>query len=157
MQDHGANVSRRDVLGAATIGALLKYRSQILSAQLAILNDSSDGLESISVYFSSLVGLYTSGKVPPKCLMAATISEFGRNDPEVLEITGGYLTDLDRGFLAALGRARELREISELGQIPALAKLLAGLAQGLAIVAAVANTDTLNDLVSQVVVVLNNK
>ena len=135
--------------------SLQKYQSQILSPQLAILTDSSEGLESILVYFKSFVGLTTSGKVPASCLMINTIAEFGVGDANVLLITDKYLHELKSGFLLALARAANLGEISALADIEGLAQMLLGLAQGLGVLVRSQPRKELETLVDQVSIYLS--
>lgn len=137
--------------------SLRKYRSQILNPQLAILTDSSQGLESISVYFKSFVALTTSGKVPASCLMINTIAEFGRGDAKVLEVTDVYLQDLKYGFLSALTRAKKSEEISASTDTLGLAQMLLGLAQGLGVLVRTQPAKDLQALVDHARVFLSGK
>ncbi len=133
---------------------LKKYRSQILNSQLAILSDSNEGLESVSVYLRTFVNLTTSGKVPNGCLMVNTLAEFGNKEPVIAEVTLEYLTDLKSGFDLALTRARELKEISPLADKNGLAELMVGIVHGLGVLVRIQPRMELEPLVDQALMAL---
>lgn len=114
------------------VQALQSYYETVAIPFFGTLTDSKQGLQVIEATLMELVSRIKSGRSSNGCLLCNTIAELGaKTDKRTAAVLQKYLETVERGFHAALVRAKALGEISEDADAREQAKVLVGYSTGL--------------------------
>ena len=116
------------------LAAMERYHQKTADAEIAILEGSEDGLESIRRYFVALIDRYTGEGGSKGCFMTNTTTELAPHDEAAKEKTGAFLLQMQAAFYHALIRAQKAGEIRE-ARLNDYARFLTSTAQGIAVLA----------------------
>ena len=112
---------------------LVRYQEKVTSKLLVPLEDSPDGLSSLSRFFQSLA-TWIASDGRRGCMLINLMAEDGGKTDAVSAQTRGYRARMRRGFRGALKRAKDAKEIAD-EDLGAKSELLVGLVLGLNIAA----------------------
>jgi TetR/AcrR family transcriptional repressor of nem operon len=116
------------------LSATERYHQKIADAEIAILENSDDGIASIRRYFVALVERYTGESGSKGCFMTNTTTELAPHDAAAKERTGAFLLQMQAAFYHALLRAQTAGELRE-ARLNDYARFLTSTAQGIAVLA----------------------
>lgn len=131
------------------LSATERYHQKTADAEIAILEGSEDGIESIRRYFVALIDRYTAEDGSKGCFMTNTTTELAPHDDEAKAKTGAFLLQMQAAFYHALGRAQKAGEIRE-GRLNDYARFLTSTAQGIAVLAKIAPSREILDSIVDV-------
>jgi len=112
--------------------ALDRYSGLIGGRLLASLSTEAPWLNEIKATIAALIGFLVEFPKPRACLMANTAMEIARHDQTVADKVQAFHRTLEDAFEVALRNARHRREIASTADLPALAKYLVSVANGMA-------------------------
>lgn len=117
------------------LAALDRYRDQVVTLGLRVLEGPRSGLEAIRRYFAGALDSVSARGGWRGCLMTNTAVEVAPHDRPTAARVRAHLERQERAFYRQLERAREAGELSSGDDLQDLARYLTGAAQGLGVLA----------------------
>lgn len=127
--------------------ALDRYCTQVIAERFKVLDQPGSACEAIKTFFRGLVNMAGTDAARKGCLVANTAMELSPHDKEAGKRITIALQWVENRFYQALVRAREQGELNDSKDLRAIARTLACLLQGAAVMAkAGADKLTLQDI-----------
>jgi TetR/AcrR family transcriptional repressor of nem operon len=109
------------------IGSLDYYTSTYSDPFLSQLRASTEGLESLKLFFYELIEALKNKTFPKSCLMVNTIVELRNENQEVVDRYDSYLEVLKESYVVVLNKSYDLGQFKKKENIDDYAEFLLGI------------------------------
>ncbi len=118
---------------ALFIAALDRYRDEIVTDGVAVLEGSEEGIPAIRRYFNDALRFFASARGRRGCLMTNSAVEMAPHDRKAAEKVSAHLERLENAFYRQLLKAQKDGDLDKSRNICDWARFLTGAAQGLGV------------------------
>mgnify|MGYP001813245437 CR=1 FL=1 len=130
-------------------GSLDYYTSNYSDPFLSQLRASTEGLESLKLFFYELIEALKNKTFPKSCLMVNTIVELRDENQEVVDRYDSYLQVLKESYVVVLNKAYKLGQFKKKENIDDYAEFLLGIIFSLSILYKLDDTPELRQYIDE--------